>query len=73
MNKKIFVRSLAFVGAVAASAGSALAEGTIDFTAASTTAAAEIGPAATAGLVILGGLVAVGVAVRAFGKTGGRK
>ena len=45
-------------------------EGTsLDFYTAATNAASEVAPAATAGLVVLGALLAVSIAVKAFKRT----
>lgn len=52
-------------------AGASYAEGgaTLDFSSAATDAAAGVGPAATAGLVVLAALLAVSIAVKAFKRT----
>lgn len=69
MNRKLMWGLLALGPAV-----SAFAEGgtVLDFSAATTSATAAIGPAAASGLLIFGGLLAVGVAMRAFRKVGGK-
>lgn len=56
--------SVALAGVSYAQEGASL-----DFSNAATTAASEVGPAATAGLVVLAALLAVSIAVKAFKRT----
>lgn len=69
MNKfgkwMLSLSSVALAGVSYAQEGGA----TLDFGNAATTAAGEVGPAATAGLVVLAALLAVSIAVKAFKRT----